>query len=116
MVGRNPFPMLLKQLGQPFEIERNEQIINNLKGLVNREIDTKRDYVGFMPKSDIKAGDWIVNPANERFYVEDAITAYERKFPLELRAFIVSEAKFKQKTIHKYLSIFIMHMVLLEKK
>ena len=49
MVGRNPFPVLLKQMGQLFKIERNGEIINSLKGLINRENDTKRDYVGFMP-------------------------------------------------------------------
>lgn len=89
--------MMLKQLGQPFQIERNNQIITTLTGLINRETDTQRDYVGFMPESDVKAGDWIINPAGNRFYVEDAITAYERKFPLELRAFIISESKYKTK-------------------
>ena len=55
MVGRNPFPVLLKQMGQLFKIERNGEIINSLKGLINRENDTKRDYVGFMmPGSDVK--------------------------------------------------------------
>lgn len=92
---RSPFPMMLRQLGQPFQVERNGQVVNTLIGLINRETDTKRDYVGFMPESDIKTGDWIINPAGERFYVEDIVTAYERKFPLELRAFTLSEAKHK---------------------
>lgn len=96
-VGRNPFPLLLARLGQNFQIERNNQIISSLKGLINRETDTKRDYVGFTPGSDVKAGDWIINPVNERFYVEETITAFEMKSPLELRAFTISEAKFKAK-------------------
>ena len=97
MVGRNPFPVLLKQMGQLFKIERNGEIINSLKGLINRENDTKRDYVGFMPGSDVKAGDWIINPVNERFYIEETITELDRMSPLELRAFTISESKFNSR-------------------
>lgn len=95
MIGRNPFPILLNQMGQVFQIERNGEIIHSLKGLINRENDTKRNYIGFMPESDVKTGDWIINPVNERFYIEETFTAFDRKYPLELRAFTISESKYK---------------------
>lgn len=98
MVGHNPFPALLRQLGQTFQIERNGEIVETTKGLVNRENDTKRDYIGFMPGSNVKPGDWVINSVNERLFIEDTLTAFERTSPLELRAFTVTESKFNSKS------------------
>lgn len=102
----NPFSSFLKQSGIQFKIERKGEIISKQRGLMNREPDTKRDYIGFYPNTDVKVCDWIINPANERFYVSDTTTTFFHGNPLEFRAFILTENQYDNNTNSSMQTVF----------
>lgn len=77
-----------------FKVERNGVVILEVKGLPNHEAATSKKYVGFMPGTDVKTGDWIINPANERFYVEDTMTSYFLKQESDLKAYYQTSAEY----------------------
>lgn len=91
----NPFITFLNRSGLIYKVQRNGIVIAEIKGLPNREKDTMRDYVGFLPDKDIQVGDWLINPANQKFYVEDIYSASFTGKIIELKAFVLSEAKYK---------------------
>lgn len=99
MYGNSPslFGALLKQYGQLYSVERNSKIVSELTGMSNRETSTVRAYVGFIPGSDIKPGDWIINSVGERFYIEDTITDFAMKNPIQLKAFYLTEKEFNSR-------------------
>ncbi|HBI62461.1 MAG TPA: hypothetical protein DDY31_14830 [Lachnospiraceae bacterium] len=78
-----------------YAIERNENIVNTFKGLPNHEKSTGLAYVGFEPGTDVKTGDWMINPLNERFYVRDAKTAFFQGQPHSLNAYYLTESEYK---------------------
>ena len=96
----SPFKMLLNQYGQPYSVERNSQIISELIGMPNHEKATAKAYVGFIPGSDLKPGDWIINSVGERFFIKDVVTDFFMKTPNQLKAFYLTETEFntQQKT------------------
>ena len=67
---------ILKRSGITFSIVRSGVEIEYTVGLDNREKSTGKRYVGFMPDTDIQAGDVLINPANEKFYVTETKTAF----------------------------------------
>lgn len=71
-----PAQQFINDHGIIFKVERNGSIVSELKGLPNRDNPQSQKYIGFMPESDVKIGDWIINPANERLYVSDTITDF----------------------------------------
>ena len=79
----SPFKMLLNQYGQPYRVERNSQIISELVGMPNHEKSTAKAYVGFIPGSDLKPGDWIINSVGERFFIKDVVTDFFMKTPTQ---------------------------------
>ena len=90
----SPFKMLLNQYGQPYSVERNSQIISELIGMPNHEKATAKAYVGFIPWSDLKPGDWIINSVGERFFIKDVVTDFFMKTPNQLKAFYLTETEF----------------------
>ena len=86
--------MLLNQYGQPYSVERNSQIISELIGMPNHEKATAKAYVGFIPWSDLKPGDWIINSVGERFFIKDVVTDFFMKTPNQLKAFYLTETEF----------------------
>lgn len=59
-----------------YKIERNGSVISELKGTQNREPSTSKRFAGFKPGSDVRPGDWLINPANERLFVYDTLTSF----------------------------------------
>lgn len=84
--------------GIMFKIERNASIIAELKGRQETETQTKKRYVGFFVGSDVKPGDWIVNPSGERLYIVDTLTATGLDGPSELRAYFQTSTEYNSKT------------------
>lgn len=82
-----PAQTFINQRGIIFRIERNGCIVSNLKGLPNHEQSTSKAYIGFLPGSDVVVGDWLINPSNERFYVQDTITDYFMGTASQLKAY-----------------------------
>lgn len=102
----SPFNTLLQQNGQPYNVERNSQIVSSLTGLSNREKVTQRAYIGFPPGSDIRPNDWLINSVGERFYVKDTITDYFMKSPNQLKAFYLTEVEFLKSNSSSNATIF----------
>ncbi len=50
----NPF---IERNGIIYSIERDGQITDELKGLINREQSTNRRYIGFYPDADVQIDD-----------------------------------------------------------
>lgn len=81
--------------GVMFKVERNGQVISELKGLQSMEENSSKKIIRFPPGSDVKNGDWVINPANERLYVVDVITQYAFGVESELRAYYKTTAETK---------------------
>lgn len=80
-----------------FKIERNDSVIAELKGRQETEMQTKKRYVGFFVGSDVKPGDWIVNPSGERLYIVDTLTVTGLEGPSELRAYFQTSTECNSK-------------------
>jgi len=81
----------LRSHGLDFVLRRDSAPDRTEIGLMNRENDSQRVYVGFRPGTDVKEGDTLTNPAGETFYVTEATTAFFMKKPYEVRAFYETE-------------------------
>ena len=87
----NIFSEFLAMDGQQYSIERNGNIVDVHDGLDNCD-EHKDAYVGFLPGTDIKTGDWLINTSGEKFYVYDVKTVYINHSPNELQAFYETES------------------------
>lgn len=90
-----PIDTFIRDHGLMFRIERNNRIISEVKGLPNHEKSTQKKYIGFFPSTDIGAGDWLINPSNERLYITDIATTYFHSKANQLKAFYQSEAEYR---------------------
>lgn len=79
-----------------FGVERNKNIISAHKGLPNHEKSTGYAYIGFEPGTDIKVGDWMINPMNERYYVRDTKTTFFQGKPHTLNAYYLTESEYEE--------------------
>ena len=93
-----PAQMFIQDSGIMYKIERNGSVIAELKGLQNFNKNLSRRYVGFMPGSDVQSGDWIISPANERFFVVDRITSFAFGEESELQAYFQTAVEKKSET------------------
>ena len=93
-----PAQQFINDRGIMFKVERDGSIVSELKGLPNHEKSTSRRYIGFIPDSDVRAGDWLVNPANERLYVSDSITDFFLQQKNQLKAYYQTVAEHNAKT------------------
>lgn len=83
---------LLEQHGLSYSVERNGvQIYSSICGLPNTEKSTAQKYIGFLPETDIKPGDFLINPANERFFVINIQTHFFQQEPYQLKAYYQTE-------------------------
>lgn len=95
---RNTFELFLKRSGQPFKVERNGEVLFTVDGLPNHETVTKRQYIGFVPGTDIKPNDWVINSLGERFFIEDIKTTFLQKEPHCLNAYYLTQAEYQKST------------------
>lgn len=73
--------------GIMFKVIRENTVIGELKGRNTQDVVSGRSYIGFMPESDVQAGDTLINPAGDNFYVTDKSTSYFMGKASELQAF-----------------------------
>lgn len=71
-----PIESFLRTMGINYLVRRQDCADRSEKGLINREQDTKRAFIGFRPKTDIKIGDILENPAGDLFYITEVRTQY----------------------------------------
>ena len=93
----NPFLTILNNAGQPYKIERNGIIVDNVQGVSNRTSDTHRNYIGFIPGTDVRPNDWLINQFDEHFFVQDTKTTTFMKEPHQLQAFILTKLEYEDK-------------------
>lgn len=86
---------LLRSMGIDYLVRRAGCPDRTEKGLINREQDTKRAYVGFMPDTDIAVGDILENPAGDLFYVIETQTQFFQSQPHQLKAYYQTEVERK---------------------
>lgn len=84
----------LNHSGVMFSIERMNESPKPEKGLMNREESTQRKYIGFLPRTKIEIGDWLINPLGDRFFVYDKETAYFAGSPSQLKCYVQTESEF----------------------
>lgn len=85
----------LQRSGVMFSIERKGESPNPEKGLMNREQDTKKRYIGFLPGTKIEVGDWLINPSGDRFFVYDKETTSFAGTPNQLKCYIQTDAEYQ---------------------
>jgi Mg2+ and Co2+ transporter CorA len=93
---RSSLEGFINRSGQKYQIERNNVTIAEIDGLPNHEQATGKAYIGFMPGSDVKSGDWVINPYNEHFYITDTITTTVQKSPHSLKAYYLTVAEYQR--------------------
>ena len=94
-----PAEMFILNQGVKMKIFRDDRLIAEEPGLPNHEMSTGRSYIGFLPMCSVRAGDVVVNPTDNKYYVVDVDTAYFAGRPNQVKAFYLTEAKYiaKQK-------------------
>lgn len=95
-----PAQTFIKERGIPFKIERNGNIICECQGLPNHEKTSSRPYVGFMPDSDVRSNDWIINPADQKLFVLDTMTDYFCGEPSQLKAYYETATEHNSQSEH----------------
>ena len=65
-------------------------------GLMNQDPNTKKNYVGFYPGTDIQIGDTLISPDGDTMHVVDMQTSYFRSKAEELRAFYLTDTEYKR--------------------
>ena len=103
---RNPLNTFLGQQGIMLSVERDGIVIHTLKGLMNHESSTKRAYIGFLPESDVKPDDWLIDPSGQRFYIEDTKVAYLNGSPMQIKAFYFTEVEYDRRKTSESSSVF----------
>ena len=91
------FEGFLNSHGQKFQIERDGNIVHTLEGLENYNSNTNEKLIQFVPGSDVKIGDWVINDQGERFYIIDTRTNRFRKEIISLDCSYLTQAQYSQK-------------------
>ncbi len=90
-----PFTRFLNMHGVDVSIERNNDIIQTIRGLFNSENDTHKKYCGFMPGTDIRPNDWIIKvETGERFHVTDTESQTFQGKLQQIKAFYQTETEY----------------------
>lgn len=88
---KSPFYTFWNTKSIMYSVVRNENKINDCKGLPNNE--SGKRYIGFPADYDICAGDILISSNNEKFYVIDTLVDYWDGEPSQKKAFIHTEAE-----------------------
>lgn len=84
--------------GEVFIILRDGRQAHEAKGLPNHERPSGRSYVGFLPGTDVRPGDWIRGKTSgNEFYVVDTVTDVVHGKPFQLKAFCLTRAELAQR-------------------
>lgn len=87
------FETFLNMHGISITVKREGEEDRIIRGLLNQDQTTGKEYVGFRPGTDIKVGDLMVTPAGDRMFVSDVKTNFFRGKPEELTAYYQTEAE-----------------------
>ena len=88
------FKRFMNLHGLKYKIERNGDIVSEADGLPNTSKSSKKSMVQFYPKTDIKAGDWLIDPSGLRLFVQDVKPFYDSKVLGNWDAYYISEATY----------------------
>ena len=87
--------------GSDYTLQRVGQADTTVKGLPVNKASSHGETITFLPDSDVKIGDVLVNLGGDRFYVTDTRTDVINNIPMRLNVFCETEkehARPKQKT------------------
>lgn len=101
-----PAEMFILNQGIKMRIFRDDQLIAEEPGLPNHEKSTHRAYIGFLPNCNVRTGDIVVNPSDNKYYVIDVDTAYFGGRPNQVKAFYLTEAEYVAKQKQAQGSVF----------
>ena len=96
----------LRMSGVSYQIERESEIRLEAIGLPNHDKAAGKPFVGFLPETDVQVGDWLVNEAVERFYVQDVITQFVQKTPYQKKAYYLTSAEYKASDNARHPAVF----------
>lgn len=88
---QSPFYTFWNTQGILYSVIRNDNKINECKGLPNR--DSIGKYIGFPADYDITAGDILIPKTDEKFYVTDTLVDYWDGKPSQKKAYIQTEVE-----------------------
>lgn len=101
-----PIDLFFESSGLQMKIERNGEVVFEAIGLPNREKATKRQYIGFRPGVDVKAGDVIVNPAGERLHIMDTQASFFQKELQQIKCYYLTEHEYAEKNNQTRANVF----------
>ena len=82
-----PIGNFLSSMGITYIVKRDFQQDRTETGLINTEQSSGRAYIGFMPGTDIKPDDVLINPSGDQFYVIETLTDSFSGKPHQLKAY-----------------------------
>lgn len=85
-----PFIDFLDRHGIKYTIIRDDSVLSEQIGLPNTESSGKK-YIAFMPNTDIKINDQLINPTGEKVYVINTQTQFFHQDPQQLMAYYQTE-------------------------
>ncbi len=87
----------LKEHGIPYTVKRDGCKDRQEIGLENRD-EANRPYICFFPDKDIRAGDSLINPHGDTFYVTEAKMRYMKAEASYLQAYFQTAAERERET------------------
>lgn len=100
-----PFIDFLNRHGIMYKVERNGKFVDTVRGLPNSD-EMQKEYIGLMPNTDVHAGDWMINPQNERFYIEKTKTEYAFSKPHFIAAYCIMESDYQKQKQSRQSAVF----------
>jgi hypothetical protein len=85
----------IQRSGVMYSVIRNNVSVSEHKGLINTEESTRKRYIGFCPDVDIQIGDFLTNPAGDKFFVLNREVQYFTGSPYQLKCYIVPASEYE---------------------
>lgn len=85
------FENAIRQHGVDFKLSREGAPDRMETGIKTREESSGRRFIGFIPGTDVKAGDTLLGPSGETYYVIETDIQYARNKVIQVKAFIQNE-------------------------
>jgi|GEM_PF-2767359 len=88
----------LKSNGEDFELMRDDQNLGIIRGLMNTEKSTGRNYIGFLRDVDIQVGDWVIGTVTgNKLYIRDITAASFQGEVYQQKCFYSTKVEYEER-------------------
>jgi hypothetical protein len=84
--------------GEDYELTRGGQNLGVVRGLMNKEKETGRGFIGFLKEVDIQVGDWLRGKiTNNVFTIQDITAHFAQGEVFQQKCYYLTKVEFEEK-------------------